>query len=68
MTSILLLALAIPTAEPAAALKSGKLADPNFFPLAVWLQSTSNAPKYKAAGINTYVALWRGPADEQLRS
>ena len=66
MTSLLLLALSIPMAEPAAALKNGKLADPNFFPLAVWLQSTSNAAKYKAAGINTYVALWRGPNDEQL--
>jgi len=66
MTSLLLLALAIPTAEPAAALKSGKLADPNFFPIAVWLQSPNNAAKYKAAGINTFVGLWRGPTEEQL--
>ena len=66
MTTLLLIALTIPAAEPAAALKTGKLADPNFFPLAVWLQSTANAAKYKAAGINTYVALWRGPTAEQL--
>jgi len=66
MTALLLLTLTIPAAEPATALKSGKLADPNFFPIAVWLQSTSNAAKYKAAGINTYVALWRGPTEEQL--
>jgi hypothetical protein len=44
------------------------LDDPNFFPLAVWVQSPANAPKYKAAGINTYVGLWRGPTDEQLQA
>jgi hypothetical protein len=65
MTALLLLTLAIPAADPPG-WKTGKLADPNFFPLAVWLQSTGNAAKYKAAGINTYVALWRGPTDEQL--
>ena len=66
MTSILLLALAIHAADQAPAVKTGKLADPNFFPLAVWLQSPANAAKYKAAGINTYVGLWRGPTAEQL--
>ncbi len=44
------------------------LNDPKFFPLAVWVQNPSNAPKYKAAGINTYVGLWRGPTDEQLHT
>ena len=44
----------------------GPLGDPNFFPLAVWLQNPSNAAKYKSAGINTYVGLWRGPTEEQL--
>lgn len=66
MISALLMLLALPTAEPATALKTGKLADPNFFPLAVWLQSPNNAAKYKAAGINTFVGLWRGPTEEQL--
>ncbi len=42
------------------------LADPSFFPLAVWLQSPANAERYRAAGFNTYVALWRGPTEEQL--
>jgi hypothetical protein len=42
------------------------LDDPNFFPIAVWLQSPSKAPQYKAAGINLYVGLWRGPTEEQL--
>jgi hypothetical protein len=42
------------------------LDDPSFFPLAVWLQNPANAPRYKAAGINVFVALWRGPTDEQL--
>jgi hypothetical protein len=42
------------------------LDDPSFFPLAVWVQQPRNAEKYKAAGINTFVGLWRGPTDEQL--
>jgi hypothetical protein len=50
------------TKRPAA----GPLDDPAFFPIAVWLQNPSKAPQYKAAGINLYVGLWRGPADEQL--
>ena len=55
-----------PNAAGPSALKAGALADPSFFPLAVWLQSPANAEKYRAAGINVYVGLWRGPTDEQL--
>src|SRR4051794_2879303 len=40
--------------------------DPNFFPIAVWLQSPSKAEQYRKAGINTYVGLWRGPTEDQL--
>ena len=40
--------------------------DPDFFPLAVWLQAPANAQRYRQAGINTYVALWKGPTEEQL--
>ena len=47
-------------AAPASELK-GPLADPSFFPIAVWLQSPAQAGRYKEAGINLYVALWRGP-------
>jgi hypothetical protein len=36
------------------------------FPIAVWLQSPDNAGRYKAIGINTYVALWNGPTEEKL--
>jgi hypothetical protein len=39
---------------------------PESFPLGVWLQSPANAERYKAIGINTYVALYRGPTEEQL--
>ncbi|MGZ8939521.1 MAG: hypothetical protein ACXW32_09960, partial [Limisphaerales bacterium] len=42
------------------------LQDPDYFPLAVWLQQPRNADKYKAAGINLYVGLHRGPNAEQL--
>lgn len=44
------------------------LDDPNFFPIAVWVQSPANALAYKAAGINVYVGLWNGPTDEQLET
>jgi hypothetical protein len=40
--------------------------EPHFFPLAVWLQSPSNAERYRKAGFNTYVALSKGPTDAQL--
>src|SRR4051794_32181451 len=40
--------------------------DEHFFPLCVWLQSPRNAERFKAAGINTYVGLWRGPTEEQF--
>ena len=44
----------------------GPPSDPGFFPLAVWLQAPANAERYRKAGFNTYVALWRGPTEEQL--
>jgi len=39
---------------------------PESFPIAVWLQATTNADRYRAIGINTYVAIYRGPTEEQL--
>jgi hypothetical protein len=44
----------------------GPSPDPSFFPIAVWLQNPSNAERYRAAGFNTYVGLWRGPTEAQL--
>ncbi|KAA5545394.1 hypothetical protein FYK55_07015 [Roseiconus nitratireducens] len=41
--------------------------DPEFFPIAVWLQAPKNAKRYRDAGINLYVGLYRGPTEEQLR-
>jgi hypothetical protein len=46
----------------------GPPADPNYFPIAVWLQDERNAAKYHDAGINTYVALWKGPTAPQLET
>jgi hypothetical protein len=46
--------------------EKGFLADPDRFPIAVWLQSPSRAADYKAIGINTYIGLWRGPTEDQL--
>ncbi len=41
-------------------------ADPKFFPIAVWLQSPANVERYRQAGINMYVGLWKGPTEAQL--
>lgn len=46
--------------------KNGPSTNPSYFPIGVWLQEPNLAEKYKAAGINFYIGLWRGPTDEQL--
>lgn len=46
--------------------KNGPPSDAGYFPIAVWLQDPKNAARYKAAGINLYVGLWRRPTTEQL--
>ena len=54
------------SSSPYARWEHGLPTDPGFFPIAVWLQDPRNAPRYKQAGINLYVALWRGPTEAQL--
>jgi hypothetical protein len=44
----------------------GPPSDPKFFPIAVWLQTPSNAARYKKVGINLFVGLWQGPTEDQL--
>ncbi len=67
---IILLVLALTTCGVAHAADNpylkGLPQTPDFFPLAVWLQSPANAERYKAIGINTFVGLYRGPTEEQL--
>ncbi len=41
---------------------------PEFFPVAVWLQTPTNAKRYQAIGINLYVGLWNGPTEAQLNA
>ncbi|MGB9876265.1 MAG: hypothetical protein ACPLPS_00690 [bacterium] len=48
--------------------KKGPPKDLNFFPIAVWLQDPKNAQRYKEAGFNLYVGLWKGPTEEQLEA
>jgi hypothetical protein len=55
-----------PLQSPYAAWKNGPPADASYFPIAVWLQDPRNASRYKAAGINLYIALWQGPTREQM--
>jgi hypothetical protein len=68
-----LLAVAAPVAAmenaPAyyAKWSNGIPSDPNYFPIAVWLQSPPNAVAYKNnAGVNLFVGLWEGPTESQL--
>jgi hypothetical protein len=53
-------------AQPSGQWTNGPLADPAFFPIAVWVQDPSHAERYRQAGVNTYVGLWGGPTEEQL--
>jgi hypothetical protein len=47
--------------------KNGPPTDPNFFPICVWCQDPAkNGERYKAIGINTFVALWDGPSEADL--
>jgi len=56
-----------PASPPAAPKwKNGPPTDEHYFSIAVWLQDPKNAARYKAAGINLYVGLWRGPTTNQL--
>jgi hypothetical protein len=52
--------------NPYAQWENGPPQTEDFFPIAVCLQNPSKAQRYKQAGINTYVGLWRGPTEEQL--
>ena len=47
---------------------NGPSTDRNVFPIAVWLQQPSNAPRFQAVGINLFVGLWEGPTEAQLAS
>jgi hypothetical protein len=44
----------------------GPPSNPSFFPIAVWLQSPSNAAAYADIGINLFIGLYQGPTDAQL--
>ena len=37
-----------------AAWRNGPPKDPNYFPIAVWLQAPKNAPKFKGYGVHLY--------------
>ncbi len=55
-----------PAPSPYAKWMNGPPTDPAFFPIMVWAQDTALAPRYKALGVNTYLALWQGPTEQQL--
>jgi hypothetical protein len=40
---------------------AGNIADdPDFFPIAVWVQNPANAAAYKSNGVNMFVGIWGG--------
>jgi hypothetical protein len=45
---------------------AGPTSDADYFPIAVWLQSASNAPAYRAIGINTYIGLSQDTSNGEL--
>jgi len=57
---------AVVATSPYVKWQKGPPHDASFFPIAVWLQNAASALKYRAAGFNTYVGLWRGPTENQL--
>lgn len=44
----------------------GFSSDPNWFPIAVWLQSPDNAALFQEAGIDFFMGLYDGPTNAQL--
>jgi hypothetical protein len=52
--------------SPYAQWKNGLSTNADYFPIGVWVQNPKNAERYKAAGINLFVGLWRGPTAQQL--
>lgn len=55
-----------PSASPYDRWTLGPSRDPGFFPIAVWVQDPRNAKRYREAGINLYVGLWKGPTEAHL--
>jgi len=60
---------ALGSADPAGATgTSDLLGREDFFPIAVWLQNPAKAERYRDAGFNLYIGLWKGPTEEQLKA
>ncbi len=71
--ALLGVAATLAPAEPASAdrsapkvYKNGLPTEASYFPIGVWLQSPSNAPEYKAIGVNLFIGLYEGPTEGQL--
>ena len=54
------------TVNPYARWQHGPMKNPEFFPIAVWLQDPANAGRFQELGFNLYVGLWKGPTARQL--
>lgn len=67
-----LVPLSLPAQQPAGKGKPGFShglpTDPDWFPLAVWLQSPHNAGRFREVGVNLYVGQFGGPTEAQLEA
>jgi hypothetical protein len=52
--------------SPYAQWSRGPSTNADYFPIGVWVQNPKNAERYKAAGINLYVALSGRPSAERF--
>ena len=66
LSASIVLGAEVPAGSQQSHWPNGLSADEAYFPIGVWLQNPRNAARYKAAGINLYIALWSGPTAEQL--
>ncbi len=55
-----------PSNSPYAQWKNGPPTDPDYFPIAVWLQPAKYVPQLKNAGVNLVIGVWRGPTEKHL--
>lgn len=67
MHALLLATILHPALPAGSPWRHGPPFGPGYFPIAVWLQDPANAARYKAAGFNLYVGLWKGPTEAQLQ-
>ncbi len=52
--------------SPYAQWRNGPPKDPNYFPIAVWLQPAKHVRQFQDAGVNLVIGIWKGPSEKEL--